>query len=759
MRSILLISLAVLGLVPASALAQQRAAPQQPEAAPADSIVYSQSDSIPNFDDDASMLDEFVVVTRKKLVKMDAEKLTYDASQDPDAQSLSTLEILRRVPMVSVDGQDNITVNGKSDFRIYVNGKPNQMLSSDPGKMLKTIPASTIDHFEVINNPGAKYDAEGVGGILNIVLKKTGSLDGFTATFTGTTGTTVQQGSVYAMAQRDKVSLTANANVLHYSNHAMRSSSVRSDMSTGSVLTNDMRTKNQFNSFSASLTADYKPTDADYFAVSGSVNRSPFRLWSTGTTNMFAPSAAGAASELLYGYGMVNNVRNLSVGVNASADYSHTFRGNSDNLLQLAYRFSTNPSHSQAFNTFSALANGEMYIPENYGTDFRTNMIEHIGQADYSYPLGERHIFGIGSKMTFRRSLSEDSGHRFRHHTTISAAYLTYGLKAGLFSLNAGARWEHTYQSSDAVAGHQAFHTDYDNFVPNLTLTYAFTPFRTLSAGYNMRISRPGIEYLDPFVNNDDPLAVTTGNPSLTAEKYHNLNLTYSSMWGGLMLNAQAGYSFSNDGLATLLTIRDGVTYTTYTNSMRNRQFNLGLFLNYTLGLKTRIMLSSQTSFVSMRVPGTSQANHGWSQNIMGGLQQTLPWDLQLGVNLFASTPRKDLTIDGPSFFMHMLSVSKSFLSDRLNLSLVVVNPFEDCSRLKISQLGQNMRNNVTLKMDMRSVMFTVSYRIGSLKPRRAKTRDLDSDIAPAQGGIDSSTGMGGSGIPAGSTPSTTPGL
>lgn len=715
--------------------------PVVPDSIPADSV----PDSIPDFDD-ATWLDDFVVTARKKLVKMDAEKLTYQASEDPDAQTLNTLDILRRVPMVNVDGQDNITVNGKSDFQVYVNGKPAPMLSSDPGKLLKAIPASSIDHIEVINNPGARYDAEGVGGILNIVMKSAGSLDGYTATVSATAGNTAQYGSLYVLAQEGKLSLSGQASYMHGSTPAMTTQSERTDLATGSLLSNFLKTKSLYNSLNASLNAEYKADDKNTFAVSGSVQRFPFHVWSSGNTSM--QDASGAQ---LFAYDMRSKTRMLNFGVNASADYSHIFGANADNKLQLAYRFSTNPTHTTAENYFSALAGNTSM--QDYTTDNRQNMVEHVAQADYSYPLGEKHLFGVGSKFTFRRSIAEEA-ERFLHHTTISAAYLTYGLKAGNFSLNAGTRWEHTYQSADAAAGHDAFSRDYDNFVPSLMLNYNISPIRSVSLGYNMRISRPGINYLDPFVNDQDPLAVTVGNPSLRAEKYHNLSLTWSSVWSGLMLNAQATYSFSNDGLAQLITMRDGVTYTTYSNSMRNRNFNLGLFLNYTLGLKTRLMVNSTTSFASMRVPGAGQAAHGWNQSIMAGLQQTLPWNIQLGANLFAFTRRHDLTMEGPSFFMHMFSLTKSLCNDRLSLSLVLVNPFEDCTRLKAAQHGSNMVNNVVIKGDFRNVMFSVSYRLGSLKPRTVATRSLDSDLAPVQkSGVEGATSPGMSGGSTGINP------
>ena len=116
---------------------------------------------------------EGVTVTRmRRLAKADADKITYDVKNDDDAKASTVLDMLRKVPMVSVDGEDNITVNGSSSFKVYVDGKPNMMMSSAPSQVFKSMPASMVKSIEVVTNPGAKYDAEGGAGVLNIVMNK-----------------------------------------------------------------------------------------------------------------------------------------------------------------------------------------------------------------------------------------------------------------------------------------------------------------------------------------------------------------------------------------------------------------------------------------------------------------------------------------------------------------------------------------------------------------------------------------------------------
>ena len=122
-------------------------------------------------ENDANQLAAASVTAQKTLVKMEVDKMTYNVSEDVDSKSSTVLDMLRKVPMVTVDAQDNITVNGSSNFLVTVDGKPNQMLTKNASMVFKMMPAAAVKNIEVITNPGVKYDAEGVGGVLNLVTE------------------------------------------------------------------------------------------------------------------------------------------------------------------------------------------------------------------------------------------------------------------------------------------------------------------------------------------------------------------------------------------------------------------------------------------------------------------------------------------------------------------------------------------------------------------------------------------------------------
>ena len=162
--------------------------------------------------DDSEVLNEVTVTAQKKMVKVEMDKLTYSLDEDPEAQTSNTLDMLRKVPMITVDGNDEIQLQGSTNFKIYVNGKPSNMMNNNPADVLKSMPASSIKDIEVITDPGAKYDAEGVGGIINIITTKN-AFEGYTGTVRANASTLGRfGGGAYVSAKFGKFGITANYN-------------------------------------------------------------------------------------------------------------------------------------------------------------------------------------------------------------------------------------------------------------------------------------------------------------------------------------------------------------------------------------------------------------------------------------------------------------------------------------------------------------------------------------------------------------------
>lgn len=681
---------------------------------------------------DDGMLDEIVVTAVKPVIKSTAEKTTYEAANDPEAKAITLLDLLRKVPGVTVDAEDKISVNGSSNFQVEVDGRTNPMFSQDPGKIFKSIPASMVQRVEVVNTPGARYDAEGVGGVLNIVMKSAGeNLDGYSLTLQAEGGTSRQGGSIYAMMQKGRVGVNFSLNAAHSSmpHFDVNMLNINAD---GSTLQYNSRTKNRFNYGHALLDLNLRLSDADKLILSGGMNIFGIDMSMFSSNIRTAPNFSAP-----FDYYQNTLTRNHNKGVDAGADYSHIFRGDSRNKLHIAYQFNTQPSNSSntsdyyGLPVYMAMTRADyLGYPVRYYTHNHDNMPQHIAQGEYQYPFDEHNILEVGTKWTWRNAISEAEALDYRHHTTIGAAFANYSFSSGGYSATAGLRYEHTHLNAHFLKGNgEDFKSNFSNLVPSASVAYNFGGLRTLSAAYTMRISRPGIDYLNPFEDNSNPYQITQGNPYLTPERRNNISLAYADMFGSLMVNTRLEYSFSNDGLTPIITLRDGIDYITFANALHQKNIKLNLYLNWRLGSKTTLQANLSGGYDNMHAQDLG--NHGWNLNYWGGLQQKLPWKLTLGANIFGSTRTVSLQGHRSGNFMHFISLGRPFLKDdRLNVSVMVMNPFYGKISFDQYQSGPDFTSTVDMKLNLRSVQLTVSYRFGDLKQHVDSRNSLDSDAA-----------------------------
>ena len=525
--------------------------------------------------DDRNELSGVEVVAQKPLVKADIDKLEYDIESDPDSKSNTILEMLRKVPMVTVDGEDNIKVNGSSSFKVYVNGRPNNMMSNNPSEVLKSMPANTIKKIEVITNPGPKYDAEGVGGILNIITVGSG-FEGYTATFSANASNRGAGGGVFGTVKSGKLTVSARYNYNYNDQPRSYSGSTLTatddEMSASSAnIAQDGSSKSSSNFQSGSLEASYEIDTLNLVTAS-------FGLWGNNYKSRGASSIIGtspANGDELYSYNMPSHSKNSWFSIEGSVDYQRLFKVK-DRMLTFSYRISTDPETSDSYtdyNDMSAAIDWQDYIRrlENQHNDGSQRTTEHTFQVDYTTPIGKLHTIEAGTKYILRNNSSEndrytaaaaDNGEyefdeehssHYRHNNDIMAAYLGYGIKWKKLSGRLGLRYEHTIQDVEYLLGRgDDFRMHFNDFVPSASIGYRLTDTQNLRLGYNMRIYRPGIWYLNPYLDDSNPSSISQGNPNLVSEKSHSFSLGFNSFTSKLSVNLSLRYSFTNNSIQSV---------------------------------------------------------------------------------------------------------------------------------------------------------------------------------------------------------------
>lgn len=724
--------------------------------------------------DASNELGQVEVVAQKPLVKADIDKIEYNVQDDPDSKSNSVLEMLRKVPLVTVDGEDNIKVNGSSSFKVYVNGKPNNMMSNNPTEVLKSMPANSIKHIEVITNPGPKYDAEGVGGILNIVTVGSG-LEGYTATFSGNVSNMGAGGGLFGTIKSGKLTISARYNYNYNYNDRPRSYSGGTRRTVGDITdgSSDLDysgdSKGHGNFQSGSMEASYEIDTLRLITMS-------FGLWgggnnSNGLSNTFA-TMPGTGDDL-YQYVSNNRSKSSWYSIDGGIDYQRMFHVK-DRMLTFSYKINTRPESSDSYSTYDY--DMEDVAPDwqdfmkrmkNQHNDGSQNTTEHTFQADYTTPIGKIHTLEAGAKYILRDNSSEDDRYEqasatqadyefdndhsshYKHQNDILAAYLGYGLKVKKISGRLGVRYEHTKQEVKYLLGKgDNFDKNFDDLVPSASIGYKLTDMSNLRFGYNMRIYRPGIWYLNPYLDDSNPTNISQGNSHLDSEKSHSFNLSYSNFTQKFNINLSARYSFTNNSIERVTEqVKDTeifglqnptgkeVLYSTYQNIGKSRNASLSGYINWNATSNTRIYANLYGNYTYLE-GANGLKNDGWNLFAYGGAQQSLPHDWRISLNIYGQTPWIMLQGKGSSFFDYGLSVNKSFLKKRLTLSAFASNFFKKYQHPTSSIEGVGFIQDSWNKYTRQRFGVSVSYRIGELKASVKKAaRTISNDDVKSSGG------------------------
>ena len=679
----------------------------------------------------ATMLKGVEIVAQKPLVKMEVDKMSYNVAEDEDSKSNTVLDMLRKVPMVTVDGQDNISVNGSSNFKVYVDGMPNVMFSSNPSMVFKSMPATAVKSIEVMTNPGAKYDAEGASGVLNIVMNKQDmqggaqSLNGYNGTLRASAGNKQLGASAFVNGQQGKLSYSVNV-MTSYNKPGTTTTEMEQiqegQAGSSQLMTSENDVKTPFTM--GSLTLGYQIDQMSALNLTAQVNSMTMKSSGTSLTTMGGDLYGNGIS-----YGSTTDMKNSRTSFNGSLDYQRFFNKERTQSLALTYQLNYSPAKTEMTNNFGTTSD-YIDLTDRYSENL-DKTLSHIFQLDYTMPLGIGQTLSLGGKFQLHDATSDSkyylqdvydpsSSSDYEYKNSILAGYGEYAGNFGNFGVKAGLRYEYTWQDVEYHLGNgQDFTTSYGNLVPTASLQYNLGVGSNLGLTYNMRISRPGISYLNPYVDKTNPIALSYGNPDLDVEKNHNLSLVYNMFTSKLMVNLNLHHNFVDNAISQYSFYdSDNLLNTTYGNVVQRHQTGVSAYVNYLLTKDTRIFLNGAVNYTDLSSDALGQSNSGWTANAMIGLQQTLPLNFKLSA--FAITSTKNYTLQGWSGGFNMLtaSLSKSLLNDKLNLSVSGILGLNGGGKLNIESYseGKDFTSMTNIKVPIYGVTFTVSYTFGNTK-------------------------------------------
>jgi len=705
-------------------------------------------------------LDEVVVTAIRPLITVDLDKITYDMQEDPDSKTSNVLDMMRKVPMITVDGDEKIQLRGSSSFKIYMDGKPSNLISSNPTQVLRSMPASMVKKVEVITDPGAKYDAEGVTGIINIITNKQ-PMGGYTANLgAGVDTRGGYNGSIYAAARYGKFGFSGNG---YYGHWRSPSSTVNSFREISNPISEKYLHQNALsdlegNQLFGTAELSYELDTLNLFTVS-------FNRWGGNqrSKSKYEVEALDENEAAVYSYNQQTESENKYGSTNFNVDYQRTFK-KKDELLTASYRFSGSPNDSWSNSKITDTVNfPDSWKKQNNDAGDK----EHTFQVDYTTPFAKIHTLESGVKYIIRLNNSNtnrydfDAGQwihiqsimdEFQYRYDILSGYIGYNLRYKDYGFKAGLRVEDTnieakYPSEVA----KDFDKHYFSWVPSATLTYRYKMVHTFRLGYNMRIQRPGIYYLNPYVNNTDPQFISSGNPKLNVEKAHNINVNYSVFKPKINLNAGVNYNFINNSIQRVTEIIEDVSYTTFENIGTQKRIGMNLYLGWTPIKNLRFNLNTSGGYVDIRANnGSGMKNSGINGFAFGNAQYTLPKEFRLSLHGGGGTPQVNLQGESSGFYFYGLGLNKSFLKKKLTVSLNASTPFNKYRKMSsIEDKNPEYYRKTHYQMQTRFFGMRVSYQFGELKQQAVKkTRRgiLNDDTKAGESGNTSGGGEQGGG-------------
>lgn len=703
-------------------------------------------------------LPEISIVASKPLVKMEVDKTSYNVADDPDSKTNTLLEMLRKVPMVTVDGNDNVKVNGSSSFRIYMNGRPSNILSNNPKEVLRSIPAGTIKKIEVITEPGARYDAEGVSGILNIVTKNS-DFEGYNASMQVLAMNKMRMIGGYGTMKYGKLSLSANYSFSDYrmereSDYNRHQYNTPEEAYLHIRSSVEGKTPGHF----GGLEASYEIDTLNLLTVSGSLNAVRNKVYSLNDYTM-----STSLYESVYSYRQSMNQRETWGNSSIKADYQHLFKRNKDEILTASYQYDYMPADVTQYLDITGLEGDSPSLRYLDAFNRQVNHAsgrEHTLQLDYVNSFVGKHRMEGGLKYIRRNNRSEALSEkkddeaddwqladfqpevRYNHVQNIMAAYAGYTLSLGKWGMNGGLRMEHAWQQVDYKQGNGAdFNYQATNWVPSLSVMYKLSDRQQLRFAYNVRLRRPGIGYLNPYVQISGT-NLQYGNPELVAEKHHRLNLSYSYFGQKLNIQAMAIHNIGNSSIGEYQFLDEkGVLNKTYANLEKFNGSALSLYMGYNLSPKTSLSLNAMLQYIDYHpVKGYEQyfpkgGNSGFSGSAFATFSQKLGGGWRFVVSSGYMRPEISIGRQPESYYFYSCYLGKTFLNDKLTIALRGQDFAESYHVTRSKESFSDFESRQKTKQFGRTYGITVSYSFGNLKEKvRKVTRSIENDDLKQEG-------------------------
>ncbi len=690
----------------------------------------------------SKQLKEVTVTAQRPVMKRQIDGITYDVTADPESVALTALDMMRKVPLLTVDASDNIKLKGNSNYKILINGKESALVAKNPSDVLRAMPATNIERIEVITTPPAKYDAEGLAGIINIITKK--NMDqGYNIGINGRYNSVWGPGlNMNATLKQGKFGMSAFVGFNRRNNQTTGFGNTQTFTADNSVLS-----QNGTNTFNGNNR--YAEAELSYEIDSLNLLTGSFEFY-RGCNNQLSNQLSGLtdADDLIaQQYRLSNSGYSTYEGLDASINFQRGFKKDKNRLLTLSYKFSYSPNKDANNNIFSDTIN---YQLPNYNQYNNAGNREHTIQLDYVQPF-KKLTLEAGGKAIFRNNFSDfetnnyndttdkyelntDQSNNFNYLQNIYSLYNSYQYKWEKWAAKGGLRLEHTTINANFSSVGASVDQDYNNLIPSISIQRSLKS-SSITFGYTDRISRPGIYQLNPFVNQSNPKFITTGNPNLKPELNHTFELNYSN-FSKTSVNIGLSYAFSTNSIQNVTSLQtdntgDTVTVTTYQNLGSNSRLGFNANTSFSIIKDLTVSLNGQGAHVwlSGAYNGQIYHNQGFTGNAFFNAGYKFGKGFRFGID--AGVFSGDVNLQGKSsgYVFSSYVLSKTFLNKKATISFVSNNPYSKLFTFRSNTTTPDFYQSSYNQIPYRTFAVRFNFKFGKLNSEIKKNqRGINND-------------------------------
>jgi outer membrane receptor for ferrienterochelin and colicins len=700
--------------------------------------------------DDSTKLDEVVVRSEKTTVEIKLDKKVYNVGKDLMVKGGTVSDVLDNIPSVAVSVEGTISLRGNENVKILIDGKPSSAININDA--LRMIPADAIDKVEVITNPSARYDSEGGGGLLNIVLKK-GKTNGLNGTFIATGGYPANQGLSGTLNYKSD-----NFNVFTTQGYNYRNNPGTTDITSkylnpdqsASRYINESRENSRINksyngSFGIDLFLNKTTTWTNIVNYRRSIGNNEDNV-----------SSDNFNGSYVYQYyrNRINNENTKSENFEYSTNFTKNFK-KQGHKLTFDGNFSTNTDKNNAIisdiTSISTLTSFD--VTKNNQSQNRSLL-----QTDYVLPIGKNSQFEAGYRGSFTNQTTDygviNDGipnigftNVLEYKEKINALYSQFGTKINKFSMLYGMRFEDSNIDINQLTSEIYKNKKYNNFFPSAFLTYELNDKTSISLNYSKRINRPRGREINPFSSYSSSINIFIGNPDLDPSRTDAYDLGFLKRWDKVTLSTSGYYNHTANSSQMVRYISGysgaiPITNTTFYNIGSESRTGFEFTLNYTpykwLKLNSNFNFFrsdikgdytytylDQNNVSSTKFQDLTKSANSWSARFSSKV--TLPNKIDWQTNMTYNGPQYNAQTTVKGIFAMNLAFSKDVLKDKATVALNVNDVFNSRKR-RMATFTEDIISDATMQFRKRQVTLSFTYRFNKQKSDKEKQPKKDGE-------------------------------